>query len=376
MPEWSWLPRGLGRKLALWIALSTSVSLAVFAAVAIGVAVLQEQAEPEPDAPEVIEREARAEVGEAMLVAAPIAIVLAVAGAVIATRSALRPLDRVIETAARISARELNERLPLPAAEGEVRDLVLALNGLLGRLESGFTALDRFAAEASHELRTPLTVIATEVEVMLQNPRSSPDWEASARLCLDEVRHLAELVSALLGMARAERAVASATPGVGLGVLVERVRFAAAPQARARGVRLHVNLDTGAERAVSVDGDALISALGNVVDNAVRYTPRGGEVRIWSASSQSDDAVLVHVDDNGPGIEADERERIFEPFARSAAGKAAMIGFGLGLTITRRICEHTKTQLEVGRSPSGGARFSFAIPAAPPGQLQPPRDRI
>ncbi|HKP57365.1 MAG TPA: ATP-binding protein, partial [Polyangiales bacterium] len=357
-------PRGLARRLGIWVALSTVVSLCVFAAVAFAVLILAEEAEGTQDAPEQILSEAYQEVGEAMLIAAPLGISLAIVGAVVCARHALRPFERVIEAATHITARDLNERLPLPATEDEVRDVVIAFNGLLARLETGFRQLDRFALDVSHELRTPITVLSTELEVMLQFPRSGPEWEQAARSCLEEVRHLGQLVEALLEMARAERAAAPNQPGATLATLVERVLALAGPRARERGTTLTAAL--GAEAGRSIDGNAaaLLSALLSVVDNAVRYTPQGGEVRIWSVE-QGDGTLQVCVDDNGAGIAPDERARIFEPFARGAAGIATPGGLGLGLAVARRICEHNATRLTVDSSPHGGARFSFVFGSKP-----------
>jgi signal transduction histidine kinase len=357
------MPRGLARRLGIWIALSTVLSLCVFASVAFVVLILEEEAEPTRDAPEQILAEARAEVGQAMLIAAPLGLALAILGAVVCARHTLRPFEQVIQSARRITARDLNERLPLPAAEDEVRAVVLAFNGLLARLETGFELLDRFAADVSHELRTPLTVMGTELEVMLQNPRSGPEWETSARVCLDEVRHLSQLVSALLEMARAERSAASTAAGTTVRLLVQRVLTVVTPSARERGMTLEAALGDEADRAVSGNADALLSALVSVVDNAVRYTPAGGEVRI-SSVAQSDRGILVYVDDNGPGIALEERSRIFEPFARGETGRATSTGFGLGLAVARRICEHNATSLSVDHSPLGGARFSFVFAGA------------
>jgi len=210
-------------------------------------------------------------------------------------------------------------------------------------------------------LRTPLTVIATELEVMLQGARTNEQWKASAVMCLDEVRHLTVLVHTLLDMARTEQAQ-PADASIELHTLTERVLAIVAPLARNRGVRLEAALGAELARSIRADGVALQSALLNVLDNAVRYTPAGGLVRVWSAPGDGDH-VLLHVDDSGPGIEPSERERVFEPFARSAAGGAVPAGAGLGLTIARRICEHNRTSLGVARSSGGGARFSFTFPA-------------
>ncbi|HET6339125.1 MAG TPA: ATP-binding protein [Polyangiales bacterium] len=356
--------RGLVRRLALWIAFSTTVSLGVFAAVAYFVVILLEQAEPEAerDTPEMILHEAQSEVSKAMLIAGPIGLFLAVAGSAFAVRRALLPLDRVIQTATRITTRELDERLPVPTTHDEVRAVVIALNGLLARLEAGFSALDRFAADASHELRTPLTVLSTELEVMLQRPRTGPEWETSARICLDEARRLTVLVTALLDMARAGSAPSDAS--IELRTLVERGVGVIAARAETAGVRLIVAIDDDLNRVVRGDGDSLVSAFVNVLGNAVRYTQTRGEVRI-SSQAEGRDKILVHVDDNGPGIEASEQQRIFEPFVRGVAGRTSAESVGLGLTIARRLCEHNRATLIVDRSPYGGARFSFAFAALP-----------
>jgi two-component system heavy metal sensor histidine kinase CusS len=323
------------------------------------VTVALEQAESNPDTPEVIEREVRAEVGSVMLVAMPIGLVFAVTAAVLSTQRVLRPLTNVIEAAARMTARDLGQRLPLPGSNTEVRDVVLALNGLLGRLEAGFAALDRFAADASHELRTPLTVLATEIEIMLERPRAAAQWERTAVTCLDEVRQLAQLVESLLRMARAERAVDPQDTRGELGALLRRALAQLQPRAQRRCVQLHIELGSEIERVLAGE-DVLLSAFNNVIDNAIRFTPSGGSVRVWSLA-MGDGRVAVHVDDDGPGVDASEREKIFEPFARGAAGRVTQAGFGLGLAIARRICEHHGVELGVCQSDRGGARFRFVF---------------
>jgi signal transduction histidine kinase len=152
--------------------------------------------------------------------------------------------------------------------------------------------------------------------------------------------------------------------------LVERVIKVVGPRARQRGTSLEAALGAEADRSLRGNADALLSALVSVVDNAVRYTPVGGEVRISSAA-QGAQAVLVCVDDTGPGIAPEQRSRIFEPFARGNFSHEMPAGFGLGLAVARRICEHNATTLSVDSSPLGGARFSFlfAGAAADPAQI-------
>ena len=361
--------RGRGslvRKFALWMSISAGASFLAFAAVAYGITVLQETDEGDGDSPARIASEARAEVLGAMAIAAPIGLVLAAGGAILFSRRALRPLGDVVRSATAMTARELDRRLPVPRENDEVRETVLALNALFDRLEAGFGALGRFAGEASHELRTPLAVVAAELEVMLRSPRKAGEWEASARTCLDEVRHLARLVEALLEMSRAERAPKTPTEAADVRSVIDRVIGALAPRALERGVRLRGPDGANDEDARSaMDPDALESALRNVVDNAVRYTPSGGEVGVsWGRDQER---ILVCVDDSGGGVDPPDAQRIFEPFARGEAGRASdegepVRGAGLGLTIARRVLESQGAHIEVSASVQGGARFRISLP--------------
>jgi signal transduction histidine kinase len=358
--------RTLRGRLALYATAATVLSLVVFTGVAYLTVIGLELREGDAESLTEIEREARSQMLVALCVGGPIAFGLAVAGSLWLTRRALRPLAEVVDTATRMTARDLSQRLPEGRADDELAALVGALNGLFARLEAGFGALGRFAAEASHELRTPLAAIAAELEVALARPRSSAEWEAAARDALDEVRRLTRLVEALLDMARAEGTALPATP-VDLHGVVDRVVSGLASGAERAGVALAATFDAG----VRVDGNAevLASAVANLVDNALRYTPRGGRVDVTLL--RRGPSVLVHVDDTGPGIDVQESDAIFGPFSRGAAAPigdhrraGAGRGVGLGLTIARRIFEHHGGRITVGASPVSGARFTVELPAS------------
>ena len=359
-------PRGMVGRVSLWIGLSTAVSLLAFGAVAHMVVVTQETEEGDQPDPAVIDEEAGTEVGGAMLLAAPVGLVLAVLGAVLITRRTIRPLRDVIVATGRMTPSDLSTRLPVPERDDEIRTLVLTLNALIARLESGYAALGRFAAEASHELRTPLAVIGTELEVMLHQPRTPEDWATSARTCLDEVHQVSRLVEALMVLSRAEGGAPPPGEPVGVPALLDRVASDLSPRARQRGVGLLRHDPPGPVEDTFIRGEvlALASALANLVDNALRYTPTGGEVQVsWCPGDSG--TVCVRVDDSGPGVDPDEVERIFEPFFRGRASRpapgasesGARTGCGLGLTIARRVFALHQATVSVGRSPLGGARF-------------------
>ncbi len=357
----------LRRRLALWIFVSTALSFILFALVAYVVVLVEEQDEIESGEPEDIPGDARDEVLTALAFAAPVGLALATGGALWLTRRALGPVDRVIGAASEITAEDLDRRIPIDGATGELRALVLALNGLLARLESGYQALSLFAADASHELRTPLAVISSELEVALRRTRTPAEWEASARSALEELRRLGKLIDALLLLTRSGAAPGK-TQRIDLAALAEEV--VASHQARARdgGVSLVGPLADGAP---AVDGvpDALGSALSNLVGNAIRYTPRGAAVAL-SLERPAPGRIALRVDDGGPGLAEGESEAVFTPFWRGAQGRARdaagrsgdPVGLGLGLAIARRVVEQHGGRLTAENRAGGGARFTIELP--------------
>ena len=361
--------RTLRGKLARWIFLSTALSLAVFGVAAWIVVSVHEQGEVLEGGVAEPPSEVRDEVLLAMAFATPVGLGLATLGALLLTRRALRPVDRIIEEAALMGATDLGRRLPVPADDGELRTLVTTLNGLLERVERGQASLALFAADASHELRTPLAVLASELEVALRRSRTTAEWETVARTSLDEVQRMSRLVSGLLALARAEVGVAQAGTPLELAVLLEQVVAGLQPAASAAGITLQLEVATSpGECALHGTTDALASAIGNVVGNALRYTPRGGRVVVRLARRGPE--LVLTVDDDGPGLAPDELERVFEPFARGAQGSrvdasaGAVPGVGLGLAITRRIVERHGGRVRAEPRVPAGARFVLTLPAA------------
>jgi signal transduction histidine kinase len=302
----------------------------------------------------------------ALLITAPLALTVAIGGAVVLSRRALAPLDTVIRAARSVTASGLDRRLPLPRRRDELYVLIQELNELFGRLEDGFGALSRYAADASHELRTPLAVVANELDIALRRTRTAAEWEEAARKSLLETRRLARLVDSLLALARADGPLGR-TERFDLREQVDQVLSSLGEQATANGLELTPAAEGGDEPVwIEGDSDALPTAVRNVVDNAIRYTPAGGRVRVgvWCGR----DEVSVVVDDTGPGVPADEREAIFSPLCRGQAPSARRAaernpdGHGLGLAIARRIVERHGGKLRVEDAPGAGARFVIRLP--------------
>ncbi|MBZ5712366.1 HAMP domain-containing sensor histidine kinase [Nannocystis pusilla] len=371
----------LGAWLAWWIGASTALSLLVFSATAALVLYVDEvrdaaeqddDDEDEAEEPEEIEFPTEtllAQVLVAFAIAAPIGLALAIAGARWLTHRATRRIDAVIAAAARMSAEDLRERLPVSGADDELDALASALNALFARVEAGIAAQRQFAADASHELRSPLAVLSSTLEVARRRPRSAGEWEGLADRALDEVQRMSALVEALLQLARAGGVRRS--PVDLMARLAGPVERWAAAAARAE-VRLAF---AGPDALVShVDADALEIAIGNLVTNAIAYSPVHGTVTLQVRGEPA--GVEITVDDQGPGVPAGERERIFAPFVRATSPAAdrteGRAGLGLGLAIARRIVESHAGTVTVRDAPGGGARFVIRLPRSPGQDLPRP----
>lgn len=244
----------------------------------------------------------------------------------------LRPL---LELQAEISSRSHRDLSPLPVqnAPGELRALVGAMNGLLSSLATALAAQQRFIADAAHQLRTPLAGLRTQTELALRqnNPQEVRNTLRQIDTATARTTHL---VNQLLSLARAEPGAnqLSALQRVDLTALARTTTTEWVPHAIER------NIDLGFEvgdAAAYVNGDPILlrELLGNLIDNAIRYTPPGGQVTVTVTSAAG--ACSLSVEDNGPGIPAAERERVFERFHRLLGNGAD--GCGLGLAIVREI---------------------------------------
>jgi len=277
----------------------------------------------------------------------------------------LRPLHRL--------AREVATRRPdgleaLPDADvpDEVRPLVEALNHLLARLEQALAVQRAFVADAAHELRTPLSAL----QIQLQLTERASD-EPTRRQALGELRAGLEraihLVQQLLTLARQEPGAAAGAPlsRLALAEIARQCLADHAALAHARRIDLGAR-ELDADALVLGDAAALRTLLGNLVDNAIRYTPEGGRIDVavyTDPPTAVPCACWVSVGDSGPGIPEDERERVLDRFYRRPG--LDQTGSGLGLAIVQRIAEHHQARLVLDTSPLGGLRVAVGFPRAP-----------
>ena len=306
----------------------------------------------------------------ALLIAVPLALLLASIGGYFLARKSLAPVVRMSATAAHIGAANLHERLPVANERDELGRLALVINGLLARLDASFEQQRRFMADASHELRTPVAIMRSEAEVALsQQERSNQELRESIGIFKDETKRLTGIVEDLFMLARADAGQYKLTSqGFYLDELAGEVTRAVRTLVTERGLTLR--LDAAEEMPFRGDENLLRRLLLNLVYNAIKFTPRGGAVTV--SCKREAQRYIITVSDTGRGIPAEAQPHIFERFyradsARSRAeddGAGLTSGAGLGLSIARWVAEAHDGTLELLHSSPAGSVFQLILPTA------------
>ena len=294
----------------------------------------------------------------ALRVMLPLLILLPLLALAVAwiVRSSLAPLRRVVSEVRQRDARSL---APLATAQlpEEIAPLIEQLNRMLARLEVAFGAQRAFIADAAHELRSPLTAVRLQLQLLDRAPDEAARQTARAELGA-AVERAIHLVEQLLSLARSE------PQDVRLQlqpVQLEAVAADAIRDTHALALQRHIELQLSAEPNTEVHGDpeALRTLARNLVDNAVRYTPAGGQVQVRSLHDAA--GTVLQVSDSGPGIPQAERARAFDRFYRRANSPAG--GCGLGLAIVKAIAERHGARVSLDEAPGGGLQATVAFPA-------------
>ena len=280
-------------------------------------------------------------------------------------RRALHPMAAMASRASRIGVTNLKERIPVRSPRDELGHLATAFNSLLDRVEQSFEELERFTADASHELRSPLTAMRSVGEVGLGVARTPAEYRETIGSMLEEIGRLSRLVDNLLFLSRAnEGKLTIATDTVELLRFAQETASLISILAEEKGQLLQV----GGEMGIVVSGDKslLSQALLNLLDNAIKFSPRDTFIRVlvrrdvpgWSS---------IDVRDQGPGIPHEEREQIFKRFYRlDRRSHENAAGAGLGLSIARWAVEANGGRLTSTATQEGGAVFSIFLPVQKP----------
>jgi heavy metal sensor kinase len=306
--------------------------------------------------------------GVILAMGVPCAIGLAIGGGYFLAGRLLAPVGAMANTARRISAESLTERLPVENPRDEFGQLASVFNGTLARLEEAFEQLRRFTADASHELRTPLTAIRSVGEVALQRSLSAPGYREVIGSMLEEVDRLTRLVESLLTLTRGESGrIRPALEVVSLSELVVSVVEHLKVLAEEKEQR--VTIEAAAEVSARCDPAILRQGLINVLDNAIKYTPSNGAIRVGVREMPSGEAA-IEIQDTGPGISAVHHGQIFERFYRVDDGRSRDAGgTGLGLATARWAVGVNGGRIEVESEEGAGSLFRIVLPVVCSGSL-------
>jgi signal transduction histidine kinase len=303
-----------------------------------------------------------------LLVGGGAALALVAVGGWWIARRALRPVDRMTTRAETIGIDDLSQRIAVPRVNDELAHLAHTLNAMLDRLQHGVEARERLIADASHELRAPLAAMRAELDVTLVENSLDPP----ARLALERVRddavRLARTVDNLLTLARLDegRLELLVAPH-DLSDLAERAVRAQRAAAEERGIEVTL---AGDDVVADVDGDRLEQVFSNLLDNAIRHSPPGGEVRLEIHADPTQTHITVT--DEGPGIPPASRARVFERFTRQDPARPRG-GAGLGLAICEEIVRAHNGRIWIHEQPPPGTRIHITLPSDRGAASRPPK---
>jgi len=296
-----------------------------------------------------------------LLVFSPLSLLLLLAAFVVArgVRQSVRPLEGMAERWNRRSHDSL-EAIPTDEVPRELMPFATALNDMLQRVREVLEREQRFASTAAHQLRTPLTAL----QLGLARAGEAPDLATAQRVLQelgDVTQRTARLLQQLLALSRLdpERINTGAFSRVDLNALARTVGESYLEHAADQGVRLELHEDASGLAVIRGQAELVSEALGNLVDNALRHASAGGTVSLMVHS----DPPTLEVHDSGEGVPSDERELIFERFARGTSAKGT--GSGLGLAIVKEIADLHGASVNLDHSIHGGAKFSVKFPSMP-----------
>ncbi|HYG36254.1 MAG TPA: ATP-binding protein, partial [Clostridia bacterium] len=292
------------------------------------------------------------------LLALPVALFLVGGGGWLLAGHALHPLNRIARTAEQVTARGLDQRIPISNEAPEIRRLIQVLNGMMDRLEASFRQATRFSADASHELKTPLAVMQGELENAIQNSHpGSPEQRVFSNL-LEETQHIKRITSSLLLLAQADAGQLKLTLEE-IPLSDELQAMSEDAQILAADSNIQFKLDIQPGIMVRADRGLLRMALMNLVNNAVRYNEPGGFVGLTLTSGAEVDLVIWNT---GPGIPPADQSRIFERFYRgNRSGSRSADGLGLGLSLAREIILAHQGRLALKESRPGYTCFVVSL---------------
>ncbi|CAN5432250.1 hypothetical protein BH10PLA2_BH10PLA2_23930 [soil metagenome] len=278
-------------------------------------------------------------------------------------RRAIAPVTRMTETAKRITADDLGERLPVPAARDELHDLADKFNALLGRLQDSFERQRRFTGEASHQLRTPLTAMLGQMEVALRRDRDPGEYRRVLTTAVTQAGRLHQIVESLLFLARAD--ADAQLPGLEpielAGWLSTHIVDVWSGHARYADLKLET--PNAVIKQILAQPTLLGQAVDNLIDNAFKYSESGSPVHVQLNDVPG--AALIVIRDEGQGIASTDFKQVFTPFFRTdSARQRGVAGLGLGLALADRIVHAFGGRIVLESGTGKGCKFIVLLPVS------------
>ncbi len=299
----------------------------------------------------------------AFLLSLAVALLLVGVGGWLVAGRALRPMRTIAETAERVTASGLDQRIPASNEDPEIARVIHVLNRMMDRLEASFRQATRFSADASHELKTPLAVMQGELENALQAARPGSSEQQLFGNLLEETQRLKTITRSLLLLAQADAgqlklALEPVDLSAELENMIEDARVLAADS------RLKFDVQLPPQVRIKADRPLLHTALFNLINNAIKYNEPDGKIEIRLESA--DDRITLTIRNTGPGIPPSEQPKIFARFFRVSRSTTARVeGIGLGLSLAREIVRAHGGELSLRESRTGWTVFQLRLMTAP-----------
>ncbi len=273
----------------------------------------------------------------------------------------IRPIEKVIAAAEKMTQINLNERVPLPHHHDELYRLSSTINALLDRIQDAFQREKQFTADASHELKTPLAVIKGTLEILVRKPREREQYETKVQFCLTELNRMARLIDQLLMLARYEsNKMNPRIESVLLSSSVDDVIKRLLPFALEK--QISFNVQNTENLKVAADPAMIEMILENIISNALKYSPTGSSVTI--AAERQEGTIVCSITDQGIGIPEEKLQVIFERFYRvDSSRNSSTGGFGLGLSIVKKLADLQLIKVSVKSMKNKGTSFALIFPA-------------
>lgn len=290
----------------------------------------------------------------------PLGLIITGFSAYLLSRAAFRPITKIVNTAKAISDKNLDERIEVPKVKDEVRELSVALNEMIERLDISFKSQRRFVANASHEIKTPLTAIQTQLEVLKRDLTNVED-QKTVDDSISEIEKLTKLTNSLLTIAKLDSSRSKLNlEQIRIDELLADCAQDLNKAAIAKDIKMNLSISDANE--ILGDKEKLKSVFLNLIDNAIKYSNPNSTV-IISMENIPRDKIKINVENTGHGIPGNEIPHIFNRFYRSNEIRAEIGGSGLGLAIAKEIIELHKGEIKVKSKPDEITIFTVILPS-------------